>query len=164
MYSLTWSKKTPNKQKSKEKKNRKNGLKTRNHEKSVIATVIIYVYVSEAIYTVYISTVHTCIHTHIRVSWSQPMLAQHWWGQHQLLSRGPVSRAQRGCCAGLGLPAPTGAGGCSGGLSTRRGGPGTRWVWGSGSAETCTHTRRQRGASRVQAVAAGLVFELSLEN
>lgn len=111
------------KQKS-EGKNRENGLKTRNHKKSVIATVIIYVYVSEAIYTVYISTVHTCIHTHIRVSWSQPTLAQHWWGQHQLLSRGPVSWAQHGRCVGLGLPAPMGAGGCSGGLSTRRGGPG----------------------------------------
>lgn len=34
-------------------------------KKSVIATGIIYVYVSEAICTVYISTVHTCIHTHV---------------------------------------------------------------------------------------------------
>lgn len=43
-----------------------NRLKTTpEKKKSVIATGIIYVYVSEAICTVYISTVHTCIHTHV---------------------------------------------------------------------------------------------------
>lgn len=49
-------------------KNKRINLKKTKTQKSVIATVIIYVYVSEDIYTVYISTVHTCIHTHICIN------------------------------------------------------------------------------------------------
>lgn len=72
--------KTYNKGKKKQEKriNLKQTNKKKNkHKKSVIATVIIYVYVSEDIYTVYISTVHTCIHTHICLNLNQLMHACH---------------------------------------------------------------------------------------
>lgn len=71
------------KQKKKYQKNKgrkKIGKKNQNKKtntKSVVATIIIYVYVSEDIYTVYISTVHTCIHTHICLNLNQLMHACH---------------------------------------------------------------------------------------
>lgn len=62
--------------KKKKKQEKRTDLKQQK-KKSVIATVIIYVYVSEDIYTVYISTVHTCIHTHICINLKQIMHASH---------------------------------------------------------------------------------------